>query len=106
MLMFIVLVTLAIVMRPGAKAWGPELRTWAIAYPGFLFLTTVPGPSVIRWLLLAFPLIWPFPEDPATTSERRFRVAFIAVLIVVGLVMQWVWVSTFVAAKGLSVWYP
>jgi hypothetical protein len=106
MLMFIVLVTLAIVVRPGAKAWGPELRTWAIAYPGFLFLTTVPGPSVIRWLLLAFPLIWPFPEDPATTSERRFRVAFIAVLIVVGLVMQWVWVSTFVAAKGLSVWYP
>jgi hypothetical protein len=106
MLGFIVLVTLGIALRPGARAWGPELRTWAISYPAFLILTTVPGSSAIRWLVLAFPLIWPFPEEATSTSERRFRVMFIGVLVLVGLVMQWVWVSSFLAAKTPSVWVP
>jgi hypothetical protein len=106
MLIFVVLATLGIALRRGAKAWGPELRTWIIAYPAFLLLTTVPGSSAIRWLVLAFPLIWPFPEQATTTSERRFRVIFIAMLAVVGLAMQWVWVSHFLAAKSPSVWLP
>ena len=106
LLAFVVLVTVGMTLRSGAEAWGPELRTWVIAYPAFLFLTTVPGPSVIRWLLLAFPLLWPFPEPAATPSEGRFRVGFVALLAIVGLVMQWVWVSHFLAAQMPSVWYP
>ena len=106
MLALIVLLTLGIVLRPGAKAWGPELRTWSVAYPGYLLLATVPVPSVIRWLLLGFPLMWPFPEAAATRSERRFRVIFIGVLVIVGLAMQWVWVSTFLAAAAPSYRYP
>ena len=105
-LALIVLLTLGIVLRPGAKAWGPEIRTWSVAYPGYLLLATVPGPSVIRWLLLAFPLMWPFPEAATTLLERRFRVIFIAVLAVVGLATQWVWVSTFLGATAPSVRYP
>ena len=106
MLVFVVLLTVGIGLRSGSRAWGPELRAWGIAYPAFLFLTTVPGPSVIRWVLLAFPLLWPFPEAATSTSERRFRLVFISVLAIVGLAMQWVWVSHFLAATMPSLWYP
>ena len=106
LLAVVVLLTLGIAVRPDAKAWGPELRCWSVAYPAFLLLATVPGPSVIRWLLLAFPLMWPFPEAAATPSERRFRVVFIAVLAVLGLAMQWVWISTFLGATPPSERFP
>lgn len=106
LLVIIVALTLGIALRPGARAWGPELRCWIVAYPGYLLLASIPGPSVIRWLLLAFPLMWPFPEAAASTSERRFRVILIAVLVIVGLALQWVWVSTFVGSVAPSVRYP
>jgi hypothetical protein len=105
-LAFVVLLTVGIVARPGAKAWGPELRAWSVSYPGYLLFATVPGPSVIRWLLLAFPLIWPFPEPAATRSERKFRVILIAMLAMVGLVLQRVWIFDFLAAAAPSVSYP
>lgn len=105
-LALVVLLTLGVALRPGARAWGPELRCWTVAYPAYLLLVSVPGPSVIRWLLLAFPLMWPFPEEAATSSERRFRVFLIAGLALVGLAMQWVWVSSYLAARAPSVWYP
>ena len=105
-LAFIVILSLGIVLRPGAKAWGPELRSWSVAYPGFLLLATVPGPSVVRWLVLAFPLMWPFPEKASSTSERRLRVIFIVALALVGLALQWVWVSTFLGATAPSDRYP
>jgi hypothetical protein len=101
-LALVVLLALGIVLRPGAKSWGPELRSWAVAYPGYLFFATTSGSSVIRWLLLAFPLMWPFPEAAATRSERRFRILFIAAMAIVGLVMQWVWTSTFLAVTAPS----
>lgn len=106
MLAVVVLLTVGIALRPDAKSWGPELRCWAVAYPAFLLLATVPGPSVIRWLILAFPLMWPFPEAAATPSERRFRVVFIAVLAVFGLAMQLVWVTTFLGATPPSERFP
>ena len=62
-------------------------------------------PSVIRWLLMAFPLMWPFPKKAATLSERRYRVILMAVLAILGLAMQGVWVSTLGAAVP-SVRYP
>jgi hypothetical protein len=102
----IVLLALGIALRPGARAWGPELRVWSIAYPGYLLLATAPGPSVIRWLLLAFPLMWPFPDDAATASERRFRILLIAALAVLGTFMQWIWVSTFLATTAPSDLFP
>lgn len=101
-LALIVLLTLGLVLRPGARAWGPELRTWSLAYPGYLLLATVPGSSVIRWLLLAFPLMWPFPEDATTHAERRFRLVLIAALAIIGIAMQWIWISTFLATTAPS----
>jgi hypothetical protein len=98
--------TLAIVLRRGARTWGPEIRVWALAYPAYLLLATIPGSSVIRWMVLAFPLMWPFPEPANSRSERTIQIIFIAGLAIVGLALQWVWVSSFVAATPPSVRYP
>jgi hypothetical protein len=102
----VMLLGLGIALRPGAKAWGPELRTWSVAYPAYLLMATVPVPSMIRWMVLALPLMWPFPEPAATAGERRFRIILIAGLAVLGLVLQWVWVSTFLGAAAPSYRYP
>jgi hypothetical protein len=101
-----VVLTLAIVLRTGARAWGPELRTWSLVYPAYLFLVTTAGPSVIRWMTLLFPLMWPFPEAAATSAERRFRIVLITAMAGVGLVMQWVWVRTFLGATAPSTLFP
>jgi len=105
-LAFLILLTAGLALRPEARAWGPEIRSWTLAYPAYLLLATVPGPSVIRWMLLAFPLMWPFPEAAGTASERRFQVFLTAGMAVLGLTMQWVWVSSFLGAAAPSVRYP
>jgi hypothetical protein len=89
-----------IVLRDSARAWDLEVRAWAGFYPLYLLLATAPGFSNIRHLFLAFPLMWPFPETAATRSERRFRVILIAGLAIVGLALQWVWISQFLVVSG------
>jgi len=91
--------TAALVLRRGAKAWGPEVRAWAGFYPLYLLLATSPLTDAVRHLLLAFPLLWPFPEK-ATGSERRFRMILVAILATCGLLLQWVWISQFLVVTG------
>ena len=92
--------TAAIVLRRGAAAWGPEVRAWAGFYPLYLLLATAPGSSNIRHLLLAFPLMWPFPEEATSTSERLRRTAMVAIMATCGLLTQWVWISQFLVLTG------
>jgi hypothetical protein len=85
------------VRRPAARAWGAEVRTWAWAYPTYLFAVTAPGPSIVRYMLLAFPLTWPLPDpviSPATARMLRWIV--LPVLVVLGLLLQWYWISEYV----------
>jgi len=89
-----------IALRRGARAWGPEVRAWAGFYPLYLLLATAPGGSNVRHLLLAFPLMWPFPDDPRTRSDRRRRIAVMSVLATCGLLTQWVWISQFLVLTG------
>jgi hypothetical protein len=89
-----------LVVRRGARAWGPEVRAWAGFYPLYLLLATAPGSSNIRHLFLAFPLMWPFPEDTNTASEHRRRVAAVLILAICGLLTQWVWISHFLVVSG------
>ena len=91
------LLLLVVVRRPGARAWGPEVRTWAWAYPAYLFAATAPGPSIVRYLLLAFPLMWPVPDrdiSPTAASIRRRLV--LPVVVILGLLLQWYWISNYV----------
>jgi hypothetical protein len=96
----IVALIAALVLRSGARAWDPEVRAWAGFYPLYLLLATAPGTSNIRHLLLAFPLLWPFPNMAATTRDLRRRVAVVAILAICGLVTQWVWISQFLVLAG------
>jgi hypothetical protein len=90
----------AMVLRSGARAWDPEVRAWAGFYPLFLLLATTPGTSNVRHLLLAFPLMWPFPDEATTTADRRRRVSVVAILAICGLLAQWVWISQFLVLTG------
>lgn len=99
-LIIIIGLTAGLVFRRPASAWGPEVRAWAGFYPLYLVIATTPTSSTIRHVLLAFPLMWPFPEEAASASERRRRTAMVATLAIVGLVLQWVWISQFLVVAG------
>ncbi|MGV8954547.1 MAG: hypothetical protein ACOH2M_25850, partial [Cypionkella sp.] len=99
-LIFIIGLTSALVARGGARAWGPEVRAWAAFYPLYLLLATAPGTSNVRHLFLAFPLMWPFPEEATSRSERRRRLGMVVIMAICGLVMQWVWISQWLVLTG------
>jgi hypothetical protein len=63
-------------------------------------LATAPGSSNVRHLFLAFPLMWPFPEDATSAAEHRRRVAAVVILAICGLLTQWVWISQFLVVSG------
>lgn len=84
------------VSRPAARNWGLELRTWSLAYPAYLLIATRPGPSILRYLLLAVGPLWPLPETPSareSPTQRRMRWAFLVAIALVGTVGQYFWVT-------------
>jgi hypothetical protein len=86
-----------VVRRSPARAWGSEVRTWAWAYPTYLFAVIAPGPSIVRYLLLAFPLMWPAPDSvPRSLASRAPRVVVLFVAVVVGLLLQYYWIKHYV----------
>jgi hypothetical protein len=88
---------LFVVRRRPARAWGPEVRTWAWAYPVYLFAVTAPGPSIVRYLLLAFPLMWPVPDAELSPAASRLqRRVVLPAVVVAGLLLQWYWISQYV----------
>ena len=95
-----------IALRNGAGAWGPEVRAWTGFYPLYLLLATAPGSSNIRHLFLAFPLMWPFPADASSRSDRRRRTGVMAILAICGLLTQWVWISQFLVVTSLPIGPP
>jgi hypothetical protein len=99
LLMCLVLPALVVyvVRRPAARAWGPEVRTWAWAYPAYLFAVTAPGPSIVRYLLLAFPLMWPVPDPEVSPGAARLqRRLVLPAVVLAGLALQWYWISQYV----------
>jgi hypothetical protein len=90
-----------LVLGKGASAWGPEVRAWATFYPIYLLLATSPGSSNVRHLFLAFPLMWPFPAEATSASERRRRTVMVGIMAVCGIILQWVWVSVFLVFTRL-----
>jgi len=99
-LLGVVTLIAVLVLRKGARAWGPEVRSWAGFYPLYLLLATGPGTSNVRHLFLAFPLLWPFPGEATTKADRGRRLAVVGILAVCGLLTQWVWVSQFLVLTG------
>ena len=72
-----------------------ELRTWAWAYPLYILGSTRPTTSVIRYALLAIVPWWPFPEIGQQVTARRDRLALVALVTLLGIGSQLVWLRWF-----------
>ena len=102
---FAVLIVTA-VARPAAAPWGVEVRAWTLSYTAYMFFATAPVPSVVRFMLLAFPVFWPFPTSSPSARIRAMRLTIFITLAAIGIACQWVWISQFVGAVGPSKLYP
>lgn len=87
-------------LLPGRRRWGVELVAWTTAYPLYLLATTPPAFTIVRYLLLAFPLglVWA-PDAPSPRALRAQHVV-VAALAVAGLVAQWFWVLKLLVYAG------
>ena len=89
-----------LLLTPAVRAWGPELWAWTASSLGFVILTTSATTSLARYLLLAFPLglvLVPTTDDRAT---RRLQHVVVAVVCLVGLAAQFVWVDKILVFAG------
>lgn len=76
-----------LLVSPAARALGPELRTWCLAYPTYVLAVHEPWTSTYRYALFLFPLL----VLPARL--RRAGLPIVLVLLVLGLVLQRRWVD-------------
>lgn len=90
-----VTVTTLVVMvcGPWARALGPELRTWSLAYPAYLALVLDPFTSIFRYLLPLFPLIVIMLGGAWVNRAPRFLGGRTAGLVVLGVVGQAFWIT-------------
>ncbi|WP_175008019.1 hypothetical protein [Cellulosimicrobium sp. TH-20] len=86
LLALVLVASAALVLNPVAARLGPEMHAWSGAYLAYLVATVHPGTSLVRFLLLAFPL------GAVTVGWTRSRtwLAAVTVACVVGQVW-WVW---------------
>lgn len=82
---------LALALVPSARRWGTEIRLWGPVYVLYLLVATRPIPSMARFLVL---LVLPWVPAPVRPG-RGVAVATIAITVVVGLVLQWLWVREY-----------
>jgi hypothetical protein len=82
---------LVVLLRKPARLWGLELRAWAGLYPLYILGSTRPATSIFRYALLAVVPWWPFPEIGAHVTGRRDRLALVALVTLLGIVAQVVW---------------
>ncbi len=74
----LVVFTFAMAAGPWARALGPQMRAWCLAYPAYLFAVLDPTSSIYRYLIPLFPWVivllgagWGRPgEDPLEQGER------------------------------------
>ncbi len=85
-LVLVLLATAALVLSPATRRLGPEMFAWSGAYLAYLVAAVQPGTSLVRFLLLAFPLA------AVTVGWTRSR-AWLAVVTVACVAGQvwWVW---------------
>ena len=83
----------ALMSLPVTRAWGVELWSWAVAYPIYIFLAVGVSTSVLRYLLLAFPLALAVAPPVQTSRDRVVRALMVVVWCVLGLAGQYLWIS-------------
>lgn len=93
LLAFLAAALVVAVCGPWSRRLGWELRAWCLAYPAYLVAVLDPFTSLVRYLIPLFPLAvlavggaWPRrrPESPVLRA---------AVFILIGILLQWVWIN-------------
>ncbi|PRY15157.1 hypothetical protein [Kineococcus rhizosphaerae] len=74
------------VLSRRARVLGPELRTWCLAYVGYLLLVLDPFTSLFRYLIFLFPL-------GALVATRPGRRLPLTGWVVCSLALQVVWIA-------------
>ncbi len=69
-----------------------ELRVWGAAYLVFVILVTPPTPGLLRYLLLAAPLLIVLQIVPLSWRKRTAGLGTFALLTAVALWTQWLWI--------------
>jgi hypothetical protein len=91
-LALVVTTIVVMVCGPWAKALGPELRAWCLAYPAYLGLVLDPFTSIFRYLLPLFPLLVVVLGGGWGDRPARLLPWRTAALVVAGIVGQAFWV--------------
>jgi hypothetical protein len=102
-LVAVVALAVVVVRSRSMRRLGPELQAWTAGYLGYLLVVLEPGTSLVRFLLLAFPLAGVL-AGPAVRS-RHPRTA-VVLLVLLGTVAQVAWVSLLWRLVPPSGWPP
>jgi hypothetical protein len=84
------------VLGPWAVRLGPQLRTWSLAYPLYLFVVLDPYTSIFRYVIPLFPLavvLIGAGGYPRWRTWRRWAWVRFGGLLVVFVVGQWYWID-------------
>jgi len=46
--------------------------------------------------------MWPLPERPTSVADRRLHLTVLALLVVVGLAAQWLWIDHFLMVSSTA----
>jgi len=92
LLLVVVLVVFVLLLTcSSARRLGPELLAWPAAYLAYLVAVIEPGTSLVRFLLLAFPLgAVTAGMVPAPVARRRFWLAAV-VVVMASFQVGWLW---------------
>lgn len=95
LVLFVVMLVclVALLARPAAARWGPELWGWAVAYPCYLLLATDLGPWALRHLMLAFPLSLMAVDFLRSMGSRVARTCLMGLTVCGGLALQCIWIA-------------
>jgi len=92
-LALVVTTLVVMVLSPWARALGPELRTWCLAYPAYLALVLDPFTSIFRYLLPLFPLLVVVLGGGWVGRSARWLSWRTGALVVLGVVGQAFWIT-------------
>lgn len=92
-------------VKARGRAWGPDLIAWSAVYLTFVLAVRSFDTSLARYAFLAIVPFWPFADADETMSRREHRIV-LAVLVVLGLAAQVVWVgqAVVISTTGTVSW--
>ena len=85
----------ALMAGPWARALGPVLRAWAVAYPAYLLMVLDPSTSIFRYFIPLFPGAVVLVGGGWVTHRPSRAVVIVraAVLVGAGVAGQWIWLD-------------